>query len=87
MIIACCFSGIALTLLAFPESRKIDNINDLVNTNMRILCYNDSWIWWKFEDRRLYRLPLPENVDKIKNRIEFVPNSNEVLFFPSLLFF
>ena len=79
MIITCCFSGIFVSLLVIPVETKIDTIDELVASNLKIYNINESWIWHRLGVYAKYKnVQVDPDIAKIKSRIQFLDENDQV---------
>ena len=71
LILTCCLSGGILTSLMFKPLKNINSIDELVESNLTIVNYNESSIWYVYDNEKKYKMPLDNNLRRIKNNLEF----------------
>ena len=71
LIMACCLSGGMLSSLNFKPMKNINSIDELVKSNLTIVNYNESWIWYVYDAEWRHNTQLDTNFRRIKNRLEF----------------
>ena len=90
MILTNVFSSGVLTSLMFQEEKHFDSLDELFSTNITLLNYNNSWIWYQFDNNLKYGSPLDDNLDQLKKKLNFLPREmidSEVIQINRLSFF
>ena len=54
------------------ETKPINSINELIDSNLTYVSRNDSWLWWQIETERRWKVPLDNNLRKIGSRLQFI---------------
>ena len=76
LVLTSCFSGGVLESIVNRRQTSLNTIEDVVNAkNISIAITENSWIWWQFEGRKRWNVPLDDNMIAIKHLIKFVNNT------------
>src|SRR5437868_3101844 len=79
LVLSCSYSGKVLSLIITSELKNINNIDELVHSNLDIFTNNNSWIYWHLNGNRIFNQPLGKDISKIHNRIRFLPINEKEL--------
>ena len=71
LTITACFSGGILTSVVFREQKNINSFDEMIDSNLTVLTYNNSWIWSQYENVLLWNQPLDERLKRLSPRIKF----------------
>ena len=80
-ILTVCFSGGVLTSVMFREQKNINTFDEMIDSNLTVLAYNNSWVWRQYENLLIYKQSPDENLKRLKPRLKFFPREflyNEV---------
>ena len=72
MILTNVFSSGVLTSLMFQEETHFNSLDELFSANVTLLNYNNSWIWYQFDNHLKYGSPLDDNLDQLKKKLNFL---------------
>ena len=78
LVITTCFCGIVVSLLVIKEVKKINTIDELVESNLKIYSNNDSWIWWQIHNNLRYNNTIDTELAKIAPGIDFIRLEDKV---------
>ena len=73
MILTNVFSSSVLTSLMFQEEKHFNSLDELFSSNVTLLHYNNSWIWYQFEKNLKKGFPLDYNLGQLKMKLNFLP--------------
>ena len=71
LILSSCLSGGILSSLMFKTMKNINTIDELVQSNLTIINYNESWIWYTYDAEHRHNIKLDDNLRRIKNKLEY----------------
>ena len=54
------------------ETKPINSINELIDSNLSYVAINDSWLWWNIENEKRWNESLDNNLRKIASRLQFI---------------
>ena len=80
-IITVCFSGGILRSIVFREQKNINTFDEMIDSNLTVLTYNNSFVWSQYDSVRNYKQTLDENLKRLKQRLKYFPRDllfNEV---------
>ena len=82
LVLTSCFSGKFLSSTVIQNYFKINNIDELVNSELTIFDANLSWIWWQYdvEDNpgSTRDKELPHDLVRIRSQIKY--DSQELIY-------
>ena len=75
LTITTCFSGGILTSVVFREQKNINSFDEMIDSNLTVLTYNNSWVWSQYENVLLWNKSLDEKFERLTPRLKFFPRS------------
>ena len=73
LIITACFSGGILRAVMFREQKNINTFDEMMDSNLTVLAYNNSFVWTQYYSAMIYNHSLAENLKRLKPRLKYFP--------------